>query len=48
MWTIPSDGMSFQKERAFLEQKERRRHDRQVKLQISTMGGNDNEADTAS
>lgn len=44
MWIIPSDGTSYLKQRAFQMQKERGRHNGQVKLQISPMGGNDNEA----
>lgn len=45
MWTIPSDGISSLKQRAFLVPEERERHGGQVKLQISSMEGNDNEVD---
>lgn len=43
--SYPMDGMSSLKEREILVPKEMGRRDRQVKLQISTAGGNDNEAD---
>lgn len=45
MWTIPSNGISCLKQRVFLVPKERERHGGQVKLQISSVGGNNNEVD---